>query len=176
MREATQILVEEHEGIKRVLSLIERASEKVSLGQDLPPNFLPEIFDFIKTFADACHHGKEEGALFPLFEKKGLPKENGPIGMMLIEHDLGREQVKEAFLAADRGETKIALEHLGEYVQILKDHIEKENNILYPMGNQLLAPGDQQYLQEEFAKVEEKIGQGKHEAYHRMIERWEKTL
>ena len=176
MQEATQVLVEEHEGIKRVLSLIERANEKVSLGKDLPPDFLPEMLDFIKTFADTCHHGKEEGVLFPLFEKKGLPRENGPIGMMLVEHDLGREQVKEASLASDRGETRIALEHLEKYAQILKDHIEKENNILYPMGNQLLASDDHQYLQEEFAKVEEKVGQGKHEAYHRMIGRWEKTL
>lgn len=176
MREATQILVEEHEGIKRVLSLIERANEKVSLGEDLPPAFLPEILDFIKTFADACHHGKEEGVLFPLFEERGLPRENGPIGMMLVEHDLGREQVKEAVLAAESGDTRTALEHLDEYVQILKDHIEKENNILYPMGNELLTPDDNQYLQEEFAKVEEKIGEGKHEAYHKMIEKWEKTL
>lgn len=177
MEEATKILSEEHEGIKRVLALIEKAREKVEDGKNLPVNFVPEILDFIKTFADTCHHGKEEGVLFPLLEKRGIPKDDGPIGMMLTEHDMGRDHVKAANLAFQNGNTEEALNHLSDYAQLLAPHIDKENDILYPMGNQVLKPGDQEYLRKEFEKIEqEKVGPGKHEAYHQMIEKWEKTL
>src|SRR3990170_7408867 len=96
MPEVTQILTEEHQGIKRVLALIEKAQERAAKGLPVSGDFLPEILDFIKTFADTCHHGKEEGVLFPLLEKRGIPKENGPIQMMLYDHDLGRDFVKSA--------------------------------------------------------------------------------
>lgn len=177
MEEATKVLTEEHEGIKRVLALIERAQEKLKGGQTLPENFLPEILDFIKTFADTCHHGKEEGVLFPLLEKRGIPKDGGPIGMMLIEHDMGRNFVKKARDESQKRHIKEALNYLLDYAYLLQGHIDKENTILYPMGNQLLTNQDQEYLRKEFDKVEsEKIGQGRHEAYHAMIEKWEKVL
>lgn len=177
MEEATKILSEEHERIKRVLTLIEKANEKIEKGQHLPPNFLPEILDFIKTFADSCHHGKEEGVLFPLLEKRGLPKANGPIGMMLLEHEMGRSHVKAAIEATQKGETRNALGHLLGYTQLLREHIEKENTILYPMGNGVLTAQDQEYLKKRFDKIEEEeIGPGKHEAYHAMIKKWEKNL
>ena len=58
-----------------------------------------------------------------------------------------------------------------------QEKIDKEDNILYPMGNEVLTAQDQEYLRKEFDKVEEeKIGPGKHEAYHQMIEKWEKNL
>lgn len=177
MEVATKALTEEHEGIRRVLSLIRKAQEKFEEGQAIPDNFLPEVLDFIKTFADTCHHGKEEGVLFPLLEERGMPKEEGPIGMMLMEHDLGRSFVKEAADALQKGETKKALDNLSQYADLLWEHIDKENNILYPMGNEVLSPKDQDYLKKEFNKVEsEKIGPGRHEAYHSMIEKWEKDL
>lgn len=175
--EAIQILSEEHEGIKRVLALIEKAQAKAENGQSLPPEFLPEILDFIKTFADTCHHGKEEGVLFPLIEKRGIPKDGGPIGMMLVEHDMGRGFVKEAAGALQKGNTKKAVESLLQYADLLYSHIDKEDSILYPMGNSVLTAQDQEYLKNEFERVEkEKIGPGRHEAYHQMIEKWEKNL
>lgn len=177
MEEATNILKEEHEGIKRVLSLIAKAQEKADNGQNLPDNFLKEILDFIKVFADTCHHGKEEGVLFPLLEKRGIPKDGGPIGMMLMEHDLGRSFVKAASDALKEGDTSKVLENLSEYANLLEDHIDKENNILYPMGNEVLTDKDQEYLRKEFDRIEtERIGPGKHESYHAMIEKWEKGL
>ncbi len=176
VQEATAILTEEHEGIKRVLALIEKSYEKIEKGEALPPDFLPEILDFIKTFADTCHHGKEEGVLFPLLEKRGIPRD-GPIGMMIMEHAMGRSSVRKSTEALERGNTKEALEKLLEYVHLLRDHIVKENNILYPIGNEVLTPEDQDFLEKEFEKIEEeKIGPGKHEAYHQMIEKWEKSL
>ncbi|MDP3998532.1 MAG: hemerythrin domain-containing protein [bacterium] len=177
MEEATKILSEEHEGIKRVLALIEKAREKVEKKQNLPINFIPEILDFIKTFADTCHHGKEEGVLFPLLEKRGIPKDGGPIGMMLMEHDMGRDHVKAAAESYQQGGIVESLDHLSNYGQLLQAHIDKEDNILYPMGNEVLNSKDQEYLKNEFEKVErEKIGPGRHEAYHKMIEKWGKTL
>jgi len=58
-------------------------------------NDLKEMVNFFKLFADKCHHGKEEGMLFPEMEKVGITKENGPIGQMLLEHVEGRKYISQ---------------------------------------------------------------------------------
>jgi hemerythrin-like domain-containing protein len=48
---------------------------------------LEESVNFLRHFADECHHFKEEKLLFPLMEEDGIPREGEPIGMMLVEHE-----------------------------------------------------------------------------------------
>lgn len=55
---------------------------------------LEKIHEFLKVFADKCHHAKEEDVLFPEMEKAGVLRKGGPIGVMLAEHAQGREYVK----------------------------------------------------------------------------------
>ncbi len=60
-------------------------------------------------FADQCHHGKEEDLLFPAMEAAGIPRESGPIGVMLEEHNIGRQYVRgmaEAVSGYRAGETQ----------------------------------------------------------------------
>ena len=94
-----------------------------------PVGYAKEFLEFTANFAEPHHH-KEEEVLFPALEQKGIPKEGGPIGIMLMEHEMKRTYVKE--LQAG----KIAA--AAEIVSLMRDHINKENNILYPLAEQVL--------------------------------------
>ena len=179
----TETLMHEHEIILMVLDAAEREVRRVQETGEVRVERLEQMVDFFRTFADRCHHAKEENLLFVRMEERGMPREAGPIAVMLYEHDLGRGHVRavaEALPRAAAGdpEAKRALvENMTGYIQLLRDHIFKEDNILYPMANQLLAPEDQQELEEAFERVErEEIGEGVHEKYHQLAHRLAEEL
>ena len=95
-----------------------------------PAGYAKEFLKFTAEFAEPHHH-KEEEVLFPALEQKGIPKDGGPIGVMLAEHEMKRGYVKE--LAGGK------IEAAGDIISLLRDHINKENNILYPMAEQVLS-------------------------------------
>lgn len=98
---------------------------------------IKEFLCFTETFAEP-HHQKEEKVLFPALEEKGIPNEGGPIGMMLYEHETKRGYVKalkEAFEASDENRIR---ENAQAIVNLLRDHIYKEDNILYPCAKDVL--------------------------------------
>lgn len=97
---------------------------------------------FIRLFADACHHGKEEDLLFPELEQAGLPRDRGPIAVMLEEHRQGRvfaRHMAEALPPAREGDERaratLRNAALG-YVNLIRGHIAKEDNVLFEMADQ----------------------------------------
>jgi hemerythrin-like domain-containing protein len=127
-------------------------------------------------FADKCHHGKEEGILFPEMETAGIPKENGPIGQMLAEHAEGRKfiaQMSDALLKNFQ-----ANEFIGpamNYINLLRSHIEKENKILFPLGDVKIPMIKQKELIKLFEEHEEKVmGTGTHEKLHEILHKFER--
>lgn len=103
-----------------------------------PSAYAKEFLEFTENFAEP-HHKKEEEVLFPALEKKGVPKEGGPIGVMLMEHEQKRGHVKDLREALAKNDISGAKEAATNIISILRDHINKENNILYPMGEQVLS-------------------------------------
>ena len=83
-------LREEHQGITLMLKILEKVCAKMEAQGKVNPDHLERIVEFFRIFADKCHHGKEEDLLFPEMEKAGIPREKGPIGVMLAEHSQGR--------------------------------------------------------------------------------------
>jgi hemerythrin-like domain-containing protein len=129
------------------------------------------------VFVDTCHHGKEEDYLFPALEQLGVSRNGGPIGVMLREHEQGRGEVRamrSAFEAYRGGDTSAAAEfasHAAVYVGLLRRHIDKENAVLFPIADSRLSTVRRISLEQAFEKLEqERIGAGRHEAFHRMIE------
>ncbi|MFV1958010.1 MAG: hemerythrin domain-containing protein [Planctomycetota bacterium] len=142
-------LMDEHRVIESVVGAIRKAAQS-----DVDLDFYADLVDFIANFADGLHHGKEEDRLFPLLEERGLPREGGPIGVMLQEHRLGREHVarmREGLEAADRDALR---RESRAYAALLEGHIMKEDSILYPMGRNVFRPGDVERLQAAFADVD----------------------
>ncbi|MBI2844355.1 MAG: hemerythrin domain-containing protein [Armatimonadetes bacterium] len=176
--QATDVLRHEHEAINCVLDSLERASKALRDGKDVPAWMFTEGLDFIRTFADKCHHGKEQDRLFPLLIERGLPSDGGPVQVMLIEHDQGRAYVREAVAQCEKwvnGDKDAGLkmaDALQNFIDLLREHIDKENNILYPMGDMHITQEDDQRLIRQFDEFEEtQMGPGVHEKYHAMIDK-----
>jgi hemerythrin-like domain-containing protein len=170
---ATDILRKEHDAILKMLDATDAVGQKLVLGEKVTPDTLNGILEFFRLFADRCHHCKEEDLLFPLLEKKGIPRSGGPIGVMLSEHDHGRELVHEMDLASTHFPDSSGVSHLrwaqaaAEYTALLREHIAKENTVLFPVAENLLTNKEQEWLAREFERIEiEKMGVGTHERLH----------
>ena len=180
---ATDILMNEHRGIERMLNVVEEAARRVERGEPVPPTLFVDAATFFRNFADRCHHAKEEKHLFTAMAQRGIPVAGGPIGAMLAEHDQGRAYVRtmreegEKYAQGTLADPRKLIAAVYGYVGLLRQHIFKEDRILYPMGNQVLTPADQEALVEACERVErEEIGVGEHERYHAMIEQLEGVL
>lgn len=173
---ATQELKTEHRAIEWMLRILSQIGDRLEAGQDVDPRHLEQIVEFLQVFADRCHHGKEEDLLFGAMEEAGIPREGGPIGVMLAEHTTGRSYVRglseavERYKAGDPAAVSRVVENIRGYVALLTQHIAKEDNILYPMADRVLSPGRQDELVEGFETIErERVGPGRHEAFHQLL-------
>jgi len=163
MVDPIQELIDEHRIIEKVLTALSSAAVR-----EVPLEFYEQAVDFITNFADKCHHGKEEERLFPILEEKGIPREGGPIGCMCDDHESGRNHVQ-------RMREFIAIgDHVGlrreslNYVALLRNHISKEDNVLFPIGRNLLSEEDLEQLRTKFDEVEN-VGQYT-DYYHRLAD------
>lgn len=170
----TETLVHEHKIIRHVLAAANREADRVEAGE-VDTAKLERILDFLRNFADRCHHAKEERLLFERMKARGLPAKSGPIAVMMAEHEAGRAHIRavaEALPKAASGDAaarKLLAGHLRGYVELLDAHIFKEDQVLYPIANQILTAEDQTALEADFEKVEaEELGHGTHEKYHQL--------
>ncbi len=172
---ATEILKHEHKIILMVLDAAEREVKSVTKAGGIHLQKIEKMLDFFRNFADHCHHGKEEMHLFEKLKEKGIPIDRGPIFVMLTEHNQGRSRLKavrEALEKASKGDTlaiQIIKDNLSGYVELLRNHISKENDVLFPTADNMFNQDDQKELMETFEKVEaEEIREGIHEKYHQV--------
>ena len=174
MGKATQDLRNEHEAILNVFQIMEKAFSLNAKEDDAVLVFGNELVYFLKIFADKCHHGKEEDYLFAELAGKGVQNEGGQIGMLLQEHRQGREYIARmgtSLESRDLANFKITA---IQYRDLLKSHIDKENNDLFVKADALLNDDKQDDLAEKFESFEEGIiGHGVHEQLHSMIHQWE---
>jgi hemerythrin-like domain-containing protein len=169
-------LIHEHNAIKVMLSIMDKIAENIRNDKGVDTDDIEKIVNFLKTFADKCHHGKEEEALFPALVIAGIPKENGPIGVMLHEHTIGRGYIKEIstttekFKAGNSASIQFIADNLSNYVNLLQNHIQKEENILFKMAEKVLSTQIQDKVFEQFEKIEEDVvGHGVHEQFHELL-------
>lgn len=168
----TTILSNEHRVIEVVLLCLGKVVDEAKRLKKLNKKSAETAIDIIKTFADKCHHGKEENHLFAKMINKGMSSEFGPVGQMLSEHRQGREYVRgmsENLDSASNGDMEainLFAENALGYVQLLQAHIHKEDTILFPMADKMLNEEEQKNLLNEFHHVEsDHMGDGTHEAY-----------
>ena len=172
----TEDLIHEHKAIKVMLKIMSRIADNIKTNKGFDTKDVENIVDFLKTFADKCHHGKEETALFPALVLAGIPKESGPVGVMLHEHTIGRNYIKEIssglenYKAGNTHSGELIAAGLTNYVTLLQSHIQKEENILFPMADRILSEQKQNEIVEQFEKIEEEVvGHGVHEKYHELL-------
>lgn len=156
----TDILEKEHRIIEQVISCLEKMTDLSGKQKKLDCDSAREMIEFFRAFADRFHHAKEEKHLFACLESHGMPREGGPTGVMMMEHDLGRGFVGEmdaAVFAYEKGDAA-ALGDFGAasraYVSLLREHIQKEDHCLFAMVNENLSDEEQARLLAEFLAEE----------------------
>lgn len=182
MGEFVEILKAEHRVIEQVLDCLGNIVAEARRQGRLDSQAAREAIDFFRNFADRCHHAKEENLLFPAMEAKGFPRQGGPTGVMLHEHERGREHIRgmdavvEQAATGDAAAVGTFCQHAEGYIDLLREHIAKEDHCLFGMAAQALSPAEQQELTEQFERVEsEHMGEGTHQRFldvaHRLAER-----
>jgi hemerythrin-like domain-containing protein len=176
----TQILSDEHRVIERVLDALQRLTA-------LPVNESLEhwkkALEFLRHFADQCHHFKEEKVLFPAMEAHGIPRDGGPIGMMLAEHEEGRAHVRSMTSAVEQSAAGNAaaidslLSHADAYVNLLREHIQKEDDILFRMADEVIPEDEHRQIVKHFEEHEaEEMGRDAHEKYLNIAQELESRI
>jgi len=179
--QATDILIREHDLILRGIRVLEAMARRAASPAALPEADARAIIEFIRKFADGSHHAKEEGVLFPAMEAFGIPNQGGPIGMMLIEHDLGRAAVRKMDAAVSAfGSDPAAHEAFAqaafEYSTLLSNHIFKENNVLFRIADQRIPTAEDAKMVAAYGEHEAKASAtGAYERYESVVEGLEAT-
>lgn len=164
-----EVLKEEHQVIERVLDAMERM-----LGAcRVEAAFMTKAIDFFRNFADQCHHAKEENIFFPAIERAGIPRDGGPIGCMLREHDEGRGLIRimaDNLQGAARNDAAAADRFASAthaYIVLIREHINKENNVLFVMAEHVLDAESRISVRSQFEEAE--LSGGGHEHHNRYL-------
>jgi len=155
--ETSRILSREHENILKVVNALELKVEQLK-NKEIDVDFFRKVIDFIRNYADKFHHAKEEDILFKEFNKcaeEGCVHCN-PIEQMLFEHDEGRKNVKMMESGLDEKNKNKLIEGAKGYSQLIKEHIFKEDNILYPMADNALSDSTKNKMLRKFRVIEDK--------------------
>jgi hemerythrin-like domain-containing protein len=167
----TAELRHEHEVILRALAVLERAGEALATAAAVDETALAELVGLIRTFADTCHHGKEEQQLFPLLRAKSVGDVLTPF---LEEHEEGRAYLR---TLAGSGPAPARAAAARRYAGMLRDHIAREDGVLFPMADAVLSAEEHAELARRYAEVEERVvGAGGHERLLATLERLEAAM
>jgi hemerythrin-like domain-containing protein len=140
----TGILRNQHQNILKVADILERLLDEAPAGTPMDYDSVADCIRFIRLYADALHHGKEEDLLFPELVARGMPNEDGPVGVMLYEHAIGRGFAKTMAecLADARGGEAAAARRLADagrsYIHLIREHIMKEDQVLFEMADGMI--------------------------------------
>lgn len=149
----TGMLRHDHEVVLRALGLMERLAQGLEAGGPVDRTALTWVIDFFTTFVDRFHHGKEEQHLFPALERHGIPREGGPVGVMLYEHEESRGLLR----AMTQGGDRAIAEAIRGYAALFRGHIDKEEGILFSIAEQVLTEGEQRGLVKAFEAIEQAV-------------------
>jgi hemerythrin-like domain-containing protein len=178
----TEELRKEHGIIMRLFAVLQSIGEMIDRHDAGMDAHLEQIMEFLTVFVDRCHHRKEEEIFFPELVRSKIPDEGEMVGVLVSEHLAGREIMEGMRRALDRRKQQVDeaspefADVSNRYVKLFRQHIRRENGILFPMANERLSADRQEQISKGFQKLEnEKIGQGRHEAFHGLIEKLEEV-
>lgn len=168
--QATDVLRHEHDAILMALRILDQISNETRQGNATSTD-VGQFLGFLREFADTCHHGKEEGLLFPAMIEAGLPADGGPVSIMLAEHEQGRTLVAAMAAATEPSMSPVKFsDAAAAFTHHMRTHIEQENTVVFPMADRLVAPDVLEALVSAFERHEENVmGSGRHEQLHDML-------
>lgn len=156
MTTATSNLENDHVHILRLIDVM----EKMTLKDAVDVSHLEAIVDLIRNYADGLHHAKEENLLFPKMVEKGFSFQQGPIAVMMHDHTVGRNYVKgiadniPLYRTGNQLVLSDIFSNMRGYIDLLRAHIGKENNVLFRMADNALSADEQHVLLNQFNTIE----------------------
>jgi hemerythrin-like domain-containing protein len=173
-------LMWEHRLIERLLRAAEAKLPAIQLQDDFDPVFIDTVVDFIRTYADRTHHGKEEDILFKELGKKPLISEHIRIMKELVkEHQFARKTVgklveaKIRFLEGDKSSLAEITDSLKTLIEFYPKHIEKEDKHFFYPVLEYFSKEEQDAMLAWFYEFDAKMI---HEKYIKVVEATEKTV
>jgi hemerythrin-like domain-containing protein len=137
-------LKDEHRMIEKILDAFDVFVADVADGYQRRQD-IDLFMEFFKGFVDMSHHGKEEDILFVVLEETGFRRGSGPLWIMLTEHVEGRRLISVMDRVARKrsrwseDDRRYAVSAGTEYTRLLREHIRKEEGILFPMAEEGLS-------------------------------------
>ena len=173
---STASLRRDHDLIEKVIKAMEATIQLLNDGKQIPESILNQVIDFSKNFTDVCHHSKEENVLFPALQQAGMPRNMGPIAMMLMDHERSREigsHIEESAKEyLDSQNSTNLISYMKQYVEHVTEHLWKENNRLFMMAEARLqymsAKVDKDLVNFEESKLKETGKTREH--YEKLVE------
>jgi DUF438 domain-containing protein len=165
------LLMRDHETAEKVFAAMEKP---FTAPAGPPPALVAKFFEFVHDYMDRCHNQKEEQHLFPLLEQRGIPRQSGPLSIMLLEHEAARgllaklEPLVQAYAAGDATRLEALRTTFGEYVALCKDHYWKENDVLFPMAARVMSETDGAAVVSGIEQVEAALGANTRTDYYRL--------
>ena len=172
-----ETLMNEHRLIEKVLGSLETLASAPNPGGGSARATIARFAEFFREFADRCHHGKEEDLLFEALQRHGMPREFGPIRVMLDEHEVGRSCVR-VLSTSGGGDGPVGDDEwervraaAARFIAMLRQHIQKEDNILFRMATENLPESVLRDLERRFAEFErDEMGDDAHQRLHALAE------
>lgn len=161
---ATEVLRSEHRIIERVIACLQAATDQVRSGGPVDEETFDSAIDFFRGYVDDWHHRKEAEGLFPVLERLGVSRDEGPIGRMLEERELGGRYLRamsEALPAAGSGDSaarRDLIRRARAYCDLLRGQIHAEDRVLLDLADQILPPEDEASLEATFARIGRECG------------------
>jgi hemerythrin-like domain-containing protein len=175
-RKPTEVLEHEHLIIQKIVGAMAVLIERLELGIEVEAAVLTDVLEFMQTFADRCHHGKES-YLFKLLEKKRIAVSGCPIEVLLQEHEKGRSLLaglklsSESYIRAPGAGAEALVGAFHALIELYSAHIWKEDFLLFPMADKILSVSEQKELSTQFSGLESEIGIDVHHAYEQLAGR-----
>lgn len=163
----------EHRLIEKMIEIVRIQIDKIKVDKHVDPEFIDNVADFIRTYADQTHHGKEEDILFRDLQSKKMSPENSKIMDELIqEHKYGRMLVKELLQAkakyqqGDIARIDTIVEKLQALVDFYPPHIKKEDAVFFPDTERYFTDEELEQMLEEFWEFDRNMIHQKYQAVY----------
>ena len=172
-REWDDLLRQDHEMTERVFAAME-ARFATATGPSRAQ--VMKLVRYLGDYVDRCHNQKEEQHLFPRLVRAGMPRDAGPLAVMLDEHERARQilarlgSLGRAFAAGDAAALPDLRDAFTAYASLCKDHFWKESDVLYPAAKRMLSGEEAAAIVEGIDALEAAIGDGTRERYYRMAQ------
>jgi hemerythrin-like domain-containing protein len=167
-------LMIEHRLIEKMLDITSKELTLINRTEKVNPIYIDTFVDFIRTYADRTHHGKEEDILFKALENKDMNTDDKKMMQGLItDHSMSRKVVGELvaankkYVTGDFTSIDVIIDKLSFLLNLYPNHISKEDNIFFPNTEKYFSEEELDKMLDDFREFDRKMI---HEKYRRLYE------